>query len=373
MIKRIHIKNFKSLRDVCVELDPVTVLIGRGGTGKSNFVNAIAFLRDYLIRKDQALFDSGWSEIFCVTAREAGEISFEVAFEMPGSDATFVYKLLFSAPSLSSLVLIHESLWKNGDAVFARDENKWTVQPAVSPMPHPHHVALESINGIPEVARAYLVLTTGIGRYDFGGSVLTTVTGKQSDEDGLKDDASNFLRVFEAITRNLQDLSAQQDIVAALRKVKPALHSIQVKMPEKNRVVVALRAGDQSLVLDLPQESEGLRRFFAHLLAIYQVPPKQLLMFEEPEKGLYSGALCVLAEHFKACPAAGRGQIILTTHSPDLLDCFDAEQVRVVEMDGNFETQIGKVAKPQFEALREQLMTTGELLTVDPARMESST
>ena len=96
-------------------------------------------------------------------------------------------------------------------------------------------------------------------------------------------------------------------------------------------------------------------------------------MFEEPEKGLYSGALSVLAEHLKACPAARRGQIILTTHSPDLLDCFDAEEIRVVEMDKNFETHIGKVSTPQFEALREQLMTTGELLSVDPARMESST
>lgn len=380
MIKRVHIKNFKSLRDVRVEFAPVTVLIGRGGTGKSNFVKAIAFLRDYLIHKDIAIQEWGTaSKIFCETAREAGkesnEMSFEVVFDIPGSDATFDYRVIFSShPNAPEFfVLSHESLLKDGDPVFSRDNDKWTKEPAVTPTPEPHLLALESINGLPEVAVAYLVLTTGIGCYDFGGDVLTQLNSRQADNGGLEDDASNYLRTFETITRNLQDLSAQQEIVVALRKLKPALHAIQIQMPEKDRVVVSLRVGERSMLLDLSQESEGLRRFFAHLIAIYQVSSKQLLMFEEPEKGLYSGALSVLAEHFKACPAAGRGQIVLTTHSPNLLDCFDAEEIRVVEMDENFETHIGKVSTPQLEALREQLMTTGELLSVDPARMESST
>jgi hypothetical protein len=48
MIKQIRIENFRSLVNVTVDLDPLTVLIGRSGTGKSNFVEAIRFLRDSL-------------------------------------------------------------------------------------------------------------------------------------------------------------------------------------------------------------------------------------------------------------------------------------------------------------------------------------
>jgi recombinational DNA repair ATPase RecF len=48
MIKRIRIQNFRSLVDVTVDLDSLTVLIGRSGTGKSNFVDAIRFLRNSL-------------------------------------------------------------------------------------------------------------------------------------------------------------------------------------------------------------------------------------------------------------------------------------------------------------------------------------
>lgn len=41
MIEQITVRNFKSIRSVTVNLEPVTVLIGRSGTGKSNFLGAI--------------------------------------------------------------------------------------------------------------------------------------------------------------------------------------------------------------------------------------------------------------------------------------------------------------------------------------------
>jgi predicted ATPase len=53
MISRIRIQNFRSLIDVEVNLEPLTVLIGRSGTGKSNFVGAIRALRDVLTNQFQ--------------------------------------------------------------------------------------------------------------------------------------------------------------------------------------------------------------------------------------------------------------------------------------------------------------------------------
>jgi hypothetical protein len=52
-----------------------------------------------------------------------------------------------------------------------------------------------------------------------------------------------------------------------------------------------------------------------------------------------------------------------------LLDCFSADQIRVVELD-NLETKIGPLAEEQKEALRDELLHPGELLTVDPARRQ---
>jgi predicted ATPase len=139
-------------------------------------------------------------------------------------------------------------------------------------------------------------------------------------------------------------------------------------MPDGNQVFVGHTYGNRVLTFDLAQESEGFRRFLAHLLACYQTPSKQTLIFEEPEKGIHPGALAALADEFKACPDAGYGQVILTTHSPELLNHFSADALRVVEIQ-DASTRIGPVAEEQVDALKEQLLRPGELLTVDPARL----
>lgn len=123
-----------------------------------------------------------------------------------------------------------------------------------------------------------------------------------------------------------------------------------------------------TLNFDIRQESEGFRRFLAHLLAMYQTPSKQTLLFEHPEAGLHPGALEALFEEFNACPRDGRGQVILTTHSPQLLDYFPVESVRVVDIDRH-NTRIDRLAPEQVNDIHDSLLRPGELLTVDPARL----
>lgn len=385
MIKHIRIKNFKSLRDVSVDLEPITVLIGRGGTGKSNFVNAIAFLRDCLQMKDAAVQQwGGGRKLICALAtprdaRNGPELQFEVRFEVPGQDGDFIYHLGLDTftGNPDHIAIGKESLEHLRRPVFARENNHWVTQPAMSPVPNPSPITLELASGIPEVGLSYVILTAGIGCYDFSGDVLQSQSKRQKNRQpnqldaGLADDAGNFLECFEAINRNLQNVSAQQEIIAALRKLKPTLRGVRIAVPERNHVIVSLGFEKRDFVFDLSQESEGFRRFLAHLIALYQVPAKSLVIFEEPEKGMYPGALSALADQIKAYPAMSEGgQVILTTHSPVLLDYFEPEQIRVVEME-NLETKIGPISQPQMEALREQLETTGELLTVDPAQIAS--
>ena len=64
MITRIRIQNYRSLIDVDVKLEPLTVLIGRSGTGKSNFVGAIRALRDLLSSGDTTQLPA-FRRLFC--------------------------------------------------------------------------------------------------------------------------------------------------------------------------------------------------------------------------------------------------------------------------------------------------------------------
>ncbi len=95
------------------------------------------------------------------------------------------------------------------------------------------------------------------------------------------------------------------------------------------------------------------------------------MIFDEPEKGIYPAGLAILADEFKGYADKRHGQVLITTHSPEFLNRFAPEQIRVVEMQ-DFVTRIGPVAPDQMEALREHCLAPRELLTVDEARLESA-
>ena len=59
MIHRFRVQNFKSIVNVDVDLSPVTVLVGKSGTGKSSFVQALRFLRAMRSCRSKSLSNRG--------------------------------------------------------------------------------------------------------------------------------------------------------------------------------------------------------------------------------------------------------------------------------------------------------------------------
>jgi AAA15 family ATPase/GTPase len=175
---------------------------------------------------------------------------------------------------------------------------------------------------------------------------------------------------MRGITQDFHHPNIRKNLLASLKAINPSIESVELdSLTNPQRAIIGHKAGGSVFALSLEQESDGFRRFYAHLLALYQTPSKLALVFEEPENAIFPGALSLLADEFKAAPREDRGQVILTTHSPILLDSFDVDNVRAVDMrDGK--TIVGRVSKEQRQAVKDQLLTTGELLTVDRARLD---
>jgi predicted ATPase len=372
MIKRVHICNFKSLGDVTVDLEPITVLIGRSGTGKTNFVEALRFLRDYLRSRNLGVIgqhSGGWDRILCATASKPIRLMFDVIFGVSGEPDDYNYTISFQQSAQGGGPILDEEKLSLGKRVlFHRQQRKWIQPPSILNPPTPADVMLGSVTGVREITIAYLMLTNEIGCYDFPSTILLQQRPTASGAEGLADNGENSLQVFQTFVSNLTSLNHWRSIVASLRCLNRSVEGVDIRLPDKSAVTVSHTVGNQALVLDLAQESEGFRRFLAHLLALYQSPPKQTLVFEEPEKGIHPGALTALAEEFKLCATKRGGQIILTTHSPELLNQFQAESIRVAVMTDS-QTQIGTLASDQFDSLKEHLLDPGELLTVVPARL----
>ena len=368
MIHRIRIQNYKSIRDVTVELSPVTVLIGRSGTGKTNFCEAIRLLRDCLIRFDQNVVERLRSAKPMTHGREG--VSYVVDFSVNEYDEAFSYTVGFmpNHTGLTSESLIINEALMFKQSISGTGQTKWDVPPKLASVPDAGSLALPRLPGIEFATVALSSLTSGLGIYSFPYDVLETST---SGDSGLTDNASNALGTLRALWINPQCRRDRVGLVTALRQVNSRVLSVELdSIQSPKKALVSHEFGDKVLAMPLSSESSGFRRFLAHLLALYQTPPKQTLIFEEPENAIFPGALITLAEEFKATPEEGRGQVILTTHNPVLLNHFDADQIRVVEMDENLETQIGPLAPEQREALQEKLLYPGELFTVDVARRE---
>lgn len=114
--------------------------------------------------------------------------------------------------------------------------------------------------------------------------------------------------------------------------------------------------------------SDGTLRGFGILLAVFQaattrsgrLSPK-LIGLEEPEMALHPAAASVLLSALRE--GSQHCQILVTSHSPDLLDNPDipTESLLAVENPDGL-TRIGPLDEASRRMLREKLFTPGELL-----------
>src|SRR5437773_4974144 len=89
MIHSFRVRNYMSIIDVSVDLAPVTVLVGKSGTGKSNFVHSLRLLRDLLSSPQQVhVLQMNWARLTPATSSNA-PTAFEVAFTIAGIEEEF--------------------------------------------------------------------------------------------------------------------------------------------------------------------------------------------------------------------------------------------------------------------------------------------
>ena len=122
--------------------------------------------------------------------------------------------------------------------------------------------------------------------------------------------------------------------------------------------------------------SDGTLRAFGVLVALFQGAGngeghRHLIGIEEPEVALHPAAAGVLTDSLN--DACHHAQILVTSHSPDLLDndsIADESILAVVAKHG--ETRVGRLDEVGRSALRDHLYTAGELLRMDQLRLDPS-
>lgn len=402
------VKHYKSLSDVTVKFDPnVTVIVGANSVGKSNFVDAMRFLRDAVKDDlDHAMVSRGG--VARIGQRMAGAsespsfIGFEVAaiqtfVSHPPEQVSYSLSLATSQSGDGAFGVQQESaacfdedfdlFGRNDNPILLHDrfdrkpDGHITVNDGVHP-PETYHMADFDRLAIGErFGKVQLVSIAFRLSYFFQHWRFSTLYPsllrelKVSDPMAqLREDGMNWASVVRAAEKSEHGRMQLARINEMMAYVLPDFVDVTVKVIG-SYLVPQFRFKGTELDAEMrefdPIElSDGTLRIYGLLLALYQFPPPPLLVIEEPELFVHPGVLAMLAEAFKEVGEIT--QLVITTHSPDLVKHFAPEQIRVATMV-NGVTSIGNLHHHQIEAVNEDLFTLDEFMAGEGLRPDAPT
>lgn len=167
---------------------------------------------------------------------------------------------------------------------------------------------------------------------DFRISDARNTEQQSTYSEHLSKSGDNLSQVSKFIFENHKD--SWNNIVKKMQERIPGITSIEAKTTDDNRLVLRFQDGafkDPFLSL---YTSDGTIKMFAYLVLLNDPDPNPLLCIEEPENQLYPEILEILAEEFREY--SERGQIFISTHSPDFLNAIEIPEVIVLEKTNGY-------------------------------------
>jgi predicted ATPase len=386
-LTRVRLRHYRSIAGADVRVGRLLLLVGPNGSGKSNFLDALRLVSEGLQTSlDQALRARGGVgevrrrstghpthaviELDFQGAGFTGEYGFEIAAAKGGGyRISREWCLVRPHPGASSGAA-HPPLEPPFETVGFRVENGQVVEPADAVMPPASD------------QRLYLVAAAGLGpfRLVFDGLAGISVFSLNPDAmrmpqtpdagDFLRRDGSNVASVLHRLEhRHGRGPDDVRRIADYLQRIVPGMHGVSradLGNWETLEFTQEVPGARHPWRFQAQSVSDGTLRALGVLVALFAGTGSTLspVGIEEPESALHPAAAGVLMDALR--DASERRQVLVTSHSPDLLDRHDiapSELCAVRSVGG--ETRIGPLDAAGALALRERLYTPGELLRTD--------
>jgi predicted ATPase len=376
MIRRLHIKNYLSLKDVDLGLGQRNVLIGPNMSGKSNLIDCFRFLTHMVSSGlNKAFLDrGGFSEVVWKGADES-RISFQLTADAreTGQEPLRVYDYELSivgsprgvisvererlevkvGNQISTLIEL-----SNGQGRVTHSDGS----PAFSP-PGLDKSALEftvpgwegtSVKDLISGWRFYHLLPSQMRQANL-------VVGQQF----LNEDGSNFSSWFMTLQTGYPDTFRL--IKQAAADVLPDIEEILIPPTQFATAQMLTREKHLKRPVTIWRMSDGELMFLGWLSLIFAPVDFGAPLFcaEEPENNLHPRLLETLVElHNQRQHELGQSaaQLIVTTHSPHLVDRMNLEDLIVVEKRAGATRCTRPASKIQLkELIKREELGLGEL------------
>ena len=383
----LRLRNFRSIRSSEIFFDNPLFLVGRNGTGKSNVVDAFAFLADCLNTSLKAAVEErgGLGRIAYIgTKANQPFIELEVIIHsgknkngLRAINGSYLLRLKITK-NRDYVVDAEECFIKGEDGIrhfFTRNDNGFHSSVAgLQPRLDTQKLALPIVGGIEEFG----LLADGLAAM----RVYHIDHHKIRLEEGV--DVSPVLRAdggnVAGVLRYFEENGGVRDVQDALYAVMPTPLSLApVRLKDGRWTFVGgqkWQSDEGATDYDRGAFSDGTLHALGLAVALQQNPPPTVLLIEEPENNLHPGALAAISDLID--DASRKTQVIITTHSPELLDAkwITPQNLRITTWE-NDATRVSELDESSKKALMEHLMYAGQLmeanaLDVSPAPVETS-
>ena len=340
-----------------VTLGQVTVLVGPNDSGKSSFCDALAFISDTLRNGLRAAVDNGDNRRGFASLRRQGGDAVSIRIDIEADGLAGYYELEISGSADGYRVAREAAKWRGAFAIRNGEWEEGGRLENASLQTGPTALQLVALRADPRFVELADFLSRMVV-YSVPPIELRKPHPKSpaSPMDGRGNDWPS------ALDHVLASPSAGA-LIVALNRLTGDIVNIRVKNAGTRQYVEFLHrepeATEGGRWSNADQESDGTLRAAALLTALTQEPPPSLIAIEEPELAIHPGALTILYDAIQS--AQRKAQILITTHSPDLLDHFEADLLRVVCRDGDA-TRITGLDEDQHRAVRERLTTLGDVM-----------
>ena len=317
MLTSLRIQNFRSIRDASVKLGQVNLFIGPNNSGKSNFLKGTILLGAYLAAfpKSYPLAENDYHVLLPrekVSETRKNEIM-RFSAAMSG----------INEQAISLIIGYAFNYYANYD-----DEGKFVRDLTTTPNINSNHDFKDFFDDpgysgeedVPAIIWATQKHFANVHLYKFEPSSFifsTTI----SDQPLLDANGRNITSFLYSLSQNHEENFAL--LRADLARCVVTLTSISTPPDPNQQGNIRLKFFDANRRSYWAEEvSEGVLYFLALLCIVHQPDPPKLLLLEEPEKGIHPRRIKEVMDFIFELARLRDIQIILTSHSPYVVDHF---------------------------------------------------
>ena len=382
-LERIKVQNFKSFKSLDIPLDKFNVVIGANASGKSNFAQVFKFLNDIALDGlDSAISQQGGMEYLLNFTSRGANLSYEITFNVQSTNripfilsrirsnariTKAVYRFEIQPAPNSGIKIIYDE-WRlsvdvsdggkklppleiaiknesSGLKVHIDVQQNKQLQKEITRFKKHTEEIFSYTSQEPQLLSlehplisSYILLEIGnfcseIVVYDFDPK-LAKLSVQIRGAKELDPDGANLAIAMKSMMEDTNNRSMFSNIIA---DILPFVHSVSTeKLLDRSIIVMQKENYFKDKLIPATLISDGTINVTALICALY-FQDSPLAIIEEPERNIHPSLVARIVNMIK--DASDKKQIIVTTHSTEMIQYVDIENILLIRRDeaGNSE------------------------------------